>query len=74
MAAPTKPEPATYTIDGFCGFVGISRRGWYRMEKRGQAPPTIRVGRKRLIRRETADQWLKDRENTTPMPAEGDAS
>ena len=52
------------TINEFCARVRISRRTFYTLLERGEAPPIIRIGRRRLIRRATAEAWLRAREQT----------
>jgi predicted DNA-binding transcriptional regulator AlpA len=57
------PPRLGYSIAEFCKAVPISRVEFYRMQKRGEAPAICRIGKARVvIRCETAEQWLKDRE------------
>jgi predicted DNA-binding transcriptional regulator AlpA len=57
------PPRLGYSITEFCKAVPVSRVEFYRMQKRGEAPAVCRIGKARVvIRRETAEQWLKDRE------------
>jgi predicted DNA-binding transcriptional regulator AlpA len=57
------PHRLGYSITEFCKAVPVSRVGFYRMQRRGEAPAVCRIGKARVvIRRETAEQWLKDRE------------
>ena len=43
-------------------FLRISRRTLHHLLATGDAPPVIRIGRRRLIRRAAIEQWLSDRE------------
>ena len=56
------PVTLAISIADFCRSISISRRSFYNLVQRGEAPPTIRIGRRRLIRREAADAWLRSRE------------
>jgi len=60
--AETVTEPLAYPVPAFCKAVGISVRTFYALVGRGEGPPIIKIGRRTVIRREAADQWLKDRE------------
>lgn len=40
----------------------ISRRTLHHLLAAGDAPPVVRIGRRRLIRRAAIEQWLSDRE------------
>jgi excisionase family DNA binding protein len=61
--AENAPETCTYTIAQFCKRVGISDRTYHALNERREGPPIIRVGRKVLIRKEAAEQWLRARES-----------
>ena len=50
------------SIAAFCRSAGISKRTFYALMKRGEAPPTVRIGRRRLVRPATAAVWLQSRE------------
>lgn len=56
------PDTLAISITDFARSVGISRRSFYTLLERGEGPPTIRIGRRRLIRREAAEAWLRARE------------
>lgn len=62
MAHPIPDTFAAISITEFCRSIGISRRSLYTLLDRGEGPPTIRIGRRRVIRREAADAWLRSRE------------
>jgi excisionase family DNA binding protein len=55
--------PLTYTIPEWCRSVGVSVRTSYILQGRMEAPRTVRVGRKVLIRRAAAEEWLRARES-----------
>lgn len=55
-------SPLAYSVKDFCKAVGISPRTFYLLQKRGDGPPTIRIGRRTLIRVEAAQGWLLERE------------
>jgi excisionase family DNA binding protein len=55
--------PLAYSIKEFCAAIGISKRTFYNLNKLGEAPLTTRIGGRVLIRYETANRWLADREN-----------
>ena len=61
MAQPI-PDTLAISIADFARSIGISRRSLYSLLDRGEGPPTIRIGRRRVIRREAADAWLRARE------------
>ena len=50
------------SIKKWCASVGISERTFYNLDKRGEAPPTVRIGRRRLVKHDTGERWLKARE------------
>jgi predicted DNA-binding transcriptional regulator AlpA len=66
----TTPHPDTqdddnklaYTVPAFCKAIGISIRTFYVLQERNEGPPLTRIGRRVLIRRESGEQWLRDRE------------
>ena len=50
------------TLVEFCQGAGISLRTCHTMTKRGVAPATVRIGRRRLVQKVTADAWFAARE------------
>ena len=46
-------------VPEFCKAVGISKRTFWNLAKRGEAPPVVRIGRRVVIRLEAADDWLR---------------
>jgi predicted DNA-binding transcriptional regulator AlpA len=59
------PDRLADTVDEFCAGVGISRRHFYALRRRGEGPPTVTVGRRHLIRRAAGELWLQGRERAT---------
>jgi hypothetical protein len=52
-----KTTPAAYSIDGFCKDHNIARSFYYELDKKGLAPRTMRLGRRRLVTKEEAARW-----------------
>jgi predicted DNA-binding transcriptional regulator AlpA len=52
----TEP-PVFLTVAAFCRAHSISRSYFYKLQKRGMAPPSVMLGRKRLIATEDAARW-----------------
>jgi len=50
------------SIRQFCKDAGFSVRKFYDLEAKGEAPPTVRIGKRRLVKRDTGAAWLKARE------------
>lgn len=59
MAMPT---PETIGISTAAQIVGISERHLKRILAKGEGPPSVRLGRRRLFMPETLRAWLKSRE------------
>lgn len=55
-------EILAYSIPEFCEQLGISVRTFYNLDERGEAPPTFKIGARRLIRHETGVAWVRERE------------
>ena len=56
----TQPNPIeVYTLDEFCKACSISRSLFYSLQKQSKGPPTIKLGRKILIKKDAADKWLE---------------
>jgi excisionase family DNA binding protein len=53
---------ATLSLAEFAEMIGVSKRLVYKLVERDDGPPLIRLGRRVLIRREAAEQWLVARE------------
>jgi predicted DNA-binding transcriptional regulator AlpA len=52
----------TFTVAEFCRQVRISRKTFYEIQKRGEGPKLIRLGRRVYVAQETARTWVKERE------------
>ena len=53
------------SIAAFCRAHAISRAHFYNLRKRGLAPKTLVVGRRRLVADESAAQWRRLMEGLT---------
>jgi len=53
----TYQEQDAYSISDFCQAHDISRPLFYALKAQGQAPETMRLGRRCLITKEAAAQW-----------------
>jgi predicted DNA-binding transcriptional regulator AlpA len=58
----TTPQPEVLTLPEFCRWARISVRCFYDLRDRGEAPATVRIGRRHLVRTEAARAWLASRE------------
>jgi hypothetical protein len=67
-AAKTPPirgppiQPMAYSIRTFCELHDISVDTYYRMQRRGEGPVTMKVGGRTLISQEAAAAWRRARE------------
>ncbi len=50
----------SYTINEFCEMHSISRSMFYKLQKIGQAPAFIKVGRRTLITQSAIQSWLEN--------------
>ena len=62
MPEPIPSETLAFGVPAFCKAVGIAQRTFWNLRQAGNAPPVVRIGKRVLIRREAALQWLLDRE------------
>ena len=51
-----------FSINAFCKAIDCSRRHFYNLDAKGEAPKTIWIGGRRVITRPTAEQWIAERE------------
>jgi len=70
-------DKVAYSIVEAAAAVNISRSRLYELLIAGEGPPTIKLGRRRLIRRAALDEWLESLEGTdelavTTAPPDGD--
>jgi excisionase family DNA binding protein len=56
-SAPT-PEPLL-DVAALAGWLGLTAKGVYNLVEAGQAPPSIRIGRRLRWRREDVEGWLE---------------
>jgi predicted DNA-binding transcriptional regulator AlpA len=52
-----------YSITEFCVRHQISKATYYRLKEHGEGPKEMRIGRRRLISREAAEDWRRQREH-----------
>jgi excisionase family DNA binding protein len=50
-------EQTLITVGEFCARHSISKSYFYVLRKKGRAPPSVMLGRKRLIPAAAAEQW-----------------
>lgn len=50
------------SLNEAAGYLRVSRRTLHSLIADGDGPPTIQIGRRRLIRRTALEAWLADRE------------
>jgi predicted DNA-binding transcriptional regulator AlpA len=61
-------ERDAFNIIEFCQRHNLSRSAFYELQRIGQAPRIMRVGSRRMISREAAADWRRERE---AVPAAG---
>lgn len=55
-------ERQAFTIEEFCRLNGFSRAHYFNLKKDGLGPRTMQVGARRLISKESAAMWRRERE------------
>jgi excisionase family DNA binding protein len=55
------PHDSYLTVDDACRLLRCNRTTLYRLTRRGDAPPYVTFGARRLYRREDIDSWLDAR-------------
>ena len=53
-----------FSIAAFCKIYGISRALFYKLQKDGKAPRTFNLGRRVLISKAAAHDWLAEMDGT----------
>jgi predicted DNA-binding transcriptional regulator AlpA len=53
-------EQTLITVADFCARHSISKSYFYVLRKKGAAPPSMMLGRKRLISATAAEQWRRN--------------
>ena len=53
--------PTRITIDQFCASIPMSRATYFRLQRIGDGPHTVRVGGRVLINKSEVKAWLKRR-------------
>ena len=59
---PVDPMPAMFTIREWCERNRISQPFFFKIQREGIGPRTIRIGRRVLISREADEAWRRERE------------
>jgi excisionase family DNA binding protein len=62
----TRPENAfvdALTMEEAAEALRVSRRHLHKLMTDGDGPPVVRLGRRKIIRREALQQWLMSREH-----------
>jgi excisionase family DNA binding protein len=54
----------TLTLEEAAGALRVSQRHLFKILADGNGPPVVRLGRRKIIRREALQQWLMSREST----------
>jgi excisionase family DNA binding protein len=60
-------ERVAYSIVEAAAAANISRSRLYELLNAGEGPPTIKLGRRRLIRRAALDEWLASLEGAAEL-------
>jgi len=60
-------ERIAYTVAEAAAAANISRSWLYQLLMAGEGPPTIKLGRRRLIRRAALDEWLASLEGAAEL-------
>ena len=58
------PNLLAMSIKAFCALHAISEDQFYKMQREGWGPTTMKVGSRTLISRESAQRWRAEREAT----------
>lgn len=64
MTIPGTPSVDVLTLEEAAGALRVSQRHLHKIMADGNGPPVVRLGRRKLIMRETLQQWLMSREST----------
>lgn len=62
-------DKLAYTIAEAAAAANISRSWFYQLLHAGEGPPTIKLGRRRLIRLAALDEWLASLEGAAELGA-----
>jgi excisionase family DNA binding protein len=66
MNRPDNASVEALTIEETAEVLRVSRRHLHKLMADGNGPPVVRLGRRKIIRREALQQWLLNQEITTP--------
>jgi hypothetical protein len=56
------PDALAMSIENFCELHGFSQDMFFKMQREGWGPDTIKVGARTLITREAAAKWRRQRQ------------
>jgi hypothetical protein len=65
--SPPLDELKAYSIQQFCALHGISIDTYFRMQRQGLGPATMKVLNRTLISAESAAAWRRAREQPVPV-------
>jgi predicted DNA-binding transcriptional regulator AlpA len=54
----TRVTPEAYSVLGFCQAFGISKSLFYKLCQEGRGPKKLKVGRRTLVSRLAATEWM----------------
>ena len=57
-------DRAAYSVEETARLIGIGRATLWQLIREGQGPATLRIGRRRLVRRVALEEWLARRESS----------
>ena len=63
-------QQSAFTVSEWCERNRISRSLFYILDRRGEAPRTFRVGKRRLITAKADAEWIREREAESAHEAE----
>jgi excisionase family DNA binding protein len=55
---PDHLETLLLDVDSTCQLLGLPRRTLYSLMSRGALPPSFRLGKKRVFRRQDLEKWV----------------
>jgi excisionase family DNA binding protein len=64
MNRPDNASVEALTIEETAEVLRVSRRHLHKLMADGNGPPVVRLGRRKIIRREALQQWLLNQETT----------
>ena len=71
-SGPPPSEKLAYSIAEFCALHDISKAHYYKLKKKGLAPRAMDVAGRKIISREAAADWRREREAESKPTQDGD--